>query len=130
MSRTKGAKDKVPRRNATALHRALKSQLAPLPKGYREPLEILIERANMPNPLDLLSEEQQAEMLKDPTKVMEMMGKLVEHAKLTLDAANKAAPFRHARLSASESNADDEAESDQESAALNRLKTIEQNGEA
>ncbi len=123
MGRPAGSPNKTPRRNTTALRRALKSQLGPLPKGYHEPLHILIERANTASPLDMFTEEQKEELSKDPLAVMDILGKLQEWQKITLDAANKAAPFRHARLSASEVNAD-EGDEEQEGVALSRLRVI------
>ena len=93
--RKKGSKNK----RTTALAAAVASQLGALPEGFKEPLEIMLEVANTPKPLQDISPELKDQIATDPLVALEYVNLQQGHHKLIMDAAKNAAPYRHARLS-------------------------------
>jgi hypothetical protein len=110
--RKPGSKNK---RNV-ALSDAIKSQLTSLPKGFEEPLALLLKIANRPEP-----------KVEDFDDAAAYARALSDHRSLILDAAKAAAPYRHARLSASETGKPNEEEQveEMERAAKLRLASLE-----
>lgn len=100
--RQKGSLNK----RTTALAEAVKSQLADLPEGYKEPLQIMMEVANTPAPMSELSAPEKLALAlaikTDPMAAMELINLKLSHHKIIMDAAKNAAPYRHARLASSE----------------------------
>lgn len=85
--RKPGSKNK----RTTQLAAAIRSQLASLPDGYKEPLVIMLEAANTPEP--------KREDFEDTGAYNKA---LAAHNAFIMEAAKSAAPYRHARLTASE----------------------------
>jgi len=123
--RQPGSKNK----RTTALADAVKSQLAELPEGFKEPLQIMMEVANTPAPMAEMTLEQKkalAETLKaDPLAAIEFINLKQGHHKIIMDAAKNAAPYRHARLSSAEVTGSESAE---HIAAVNERMIKEQPG--
>lgn len=118
MARPVGSKDSTPRKRRTQsqIAQTIKQQLAPLPEGVPEPLQVLIEAYCEEPPK--LPENATAE------QILEYAKACVAWRRQVIVAATNAAPYRHARLSSTDGEGGGEAE-DWEAAAMDRLKKID-----